>query len=104
MHTIAQKYYEAIKQGVIGKGEIVFCPLQLRLQRGPRCVGRLDTAAATSCVALVGGNVSVPRRQKYPSVENASVHLQPEPQFARENIDGANLLRHGIRNVGHRHG
>ena len=61
MHTIAQKYYAAIKQGLIGKVEIVFCPLQLRLQHGPRCIGRLDTAAATSCAALGGGNVSVPR-------------------------------------------
>jgi len=59
VHTIAQKYYEAITQGLKGKGETVFCPLQLRLQRGPRCVGRLDTAATTSCVALGGGNVSV---------------------------------------------
>src|ERR1039458_4612181 len=48
MHTIAQKYYEAIKQGLMWKVEIVFCPSQPRLQRGPRCVGRLDTAAATS--------------------------------------------------------
>jgi hypothetical protein len=80
MRTIAQKYYVAIKQGLIGKVEIVFCPLQLRLQRGPRCSGRLffDTAAAASYVALGGGNLSaavaeIPFHWK----RTTSVHLQP---------------------------
>src|SRR5579863_10418412 len=42
--------------------------------------------------------------QKYYAARRWSVHFKAKAQFARQSVDGANLLRRGIGDVRHRHG